>query len=351
MNCARRGLECEYAQWTELLTPGGFGNSTLQQTNISRSPESSTTHSQCFRLEDLGLIHHFAMHTSKTMSAIGSDENTFIWQCDVPKLATSQPALMHALLAFAAAHQASDADKSTTIEDKMQVARRHYSQALVFFRGSVKDLTAERPDVLYCYCILVCFLTLFFEFDIPVEEQDPIEDFVSLLEILHTSIGVLDLVEGPLMSTAVGKLLQHRQDRKTHSIAADAEQSLGTLEALIVGQSGQPGFDDATVACLNDAVLMLRQVFAWIEPNPSSWAHLLSWPINLGPAFGKLVQQRHPAALCTICHWFVPAYHAPRKWYVGDWPARAIVAISNRLSEVGSWEAGVAWPRNVIQSR
>ena len=299
-------------------------------------------------MEDLGLLHHFTLYTSQTFGALESERYRHIWQHDVPKLALSHPPLMHAILAFAAAHQASIDEKSPAVRSQMHLARCHYSSALVSFRNSVKELTAERADVMLCYCNVICFLTLYFEFDKPADEQDPIGDFVSLLGILHSSVGLLELVEEPVRKCAIGQLLQHKWNTQPHSAAPEVASSLDKLEALVEQRQGQSDFDVDTVACLDDAILKLREMFELTEPRPTSWVYLLSWPINLGSDFGKLVQQRHPIALCALCHWLVPAHNAPVKWHVGDWPRRLTVAVSEELGNSGAWETCLAWPRSEI---
>ena len=344
VNCAKRGFECEYQEWAQLLTPGSFSNNVLHPSAASPSRlQDSSTHSQCFELEDLGLLHHFTVHTSQTLDPIDSEYYRHIWQHDVPQLAISHPPLMHALLAFAAAHQATANEPAVTAQLNLQTARKHFSKALVLFRASVKDVTAVKPDVLLPYSILVCFLTLFFEFDKPADEEDPIGDFVSLLGVVSSSIGILDLVQEPLRSTGVGRLLDHTQNRLVHAIVPEVDASLDTLENLMQSHRGRVGFEPGTIAILNDAILKLRQLYTLTDPRPSSWAHLLKWPIELHPEFGNLLQERHPIALCALAHWFVPAHNAPTKWYTGIWPKRSMVAIAQELKN-NKWADGLKWP-------
>ena len=348
VNCAKRGVECEYQEWAQLLTPASFPYNALQSSPASPSRRhDSSTHSECFNFEDLGLLHHFTVHASQTLDRIGSEQFRQIWQYEVPLLGVSHPPLMHALLAFAAAHQATANDPAVCGQQDLQVARKHFSKALVLFRASVKDVTAEKPEVLLPYCILVCFLTLFFEFDKPIDEQDPIGDFVSLLGIVGSSTGVIELVRERLRSTGVGRLLDHTQDRPVHAIAPEVGTSLGALDNLVQSHRGKTGFESGTIAILNDAILKLRGLYSLIDPRPASWAYLLRWPIELCPEFGTLLLERNPIALCILAHWFVPAHNAPARWHVADWPRRTMIAIAQELKS-DEWDNGIKWPLTEI---
>lgn len=306
----------------------------------SPAPINFTTHATSFSLEDMGLLHHFTLHTSQTLTPLETDEYCYIWQYEVPQLASSHPFLMHAMLSFAAAHQATCEPQQ--YPDRLQVARRHYSTALSLFRESVGEITSDQADPLLCFCILTSFLSLRLGFDRQPDQGDAIDEFLELLHTLQRAQGVLNQVQGSLHNSRIGSLLRHTRNQEQHYMSPEFFYSLSQLESMALIYT-DPVAEPSKAAAIHDAMVRLRHFYTLSSPRPRSWAHLLSFPIGLGPSFSSLLEQRDKLALCVLAHWTVPAYNARSKWFSGDWPQRLMLAISQEL-EGDEWTDTMRWP-------
>lgn len=386
LNCSKKNLTCEYQDFRDafenirLLTPATFKTQPSQPAAPSQSqfhgtgsarttlsPEPSWPERRgSFTLADLGYLHYYTMHTYSTLSVIPSPTAQQRWQSEVPRLALSHPFLMHALLSVGAAHQTAMLPPHARAAADMHAARTHYSAALTLFLDNVTDVDGERADALLCFSILVSQTTLYLESE--GSEADAISNFVSLLHVLHGATGVLSECQGALRKSEIGKgLLGHvwaAQDGRAQSASPpghDGEFELAcALEQLEVvaeryvqqqqqhQQQYQQGSPDSMemsseLPVLRNAITRLRLFFTMVSTRPSSWVYFLTWPIGLSPEFAVLLQRRHPVALCVTAHWCVPLWHAPEKWYAGNWPKRLMVDIRGELAGT-EWEDGIAWP-------
>lgn len=295
-------------------------------------------------MQDLGLLHHFTLHTSGTIGAIDSELYTHIWRQEVPRLAQSHHFLMHAVLGFAAAHQlACSAVDPLSID--YSVVRNHYSKAVTLFRSAVDVIDQERAEALLCFIILTSFLTLYLECGTPAQGTDPIQGLATFLTVVQNSARVLQELWETLRSSTVGVLLSHTWYEQPHAIDPETEHSLYVLDCLSCTYIASiPPSDDSNVAnLLVDALAKLRKLFALVDPTEKGWALILRWPISLDHGFISLLQDGNAIALCALAHWCVPIYHAPTKWFTGDWPKRMLMAVEQRLRGT-QWEEGIQWP-------
>lgn len=308
---------------------------------------------------DLGLLHHFTFYTAPTIGAIQSELYSHIWSQEVPRLAQSHAFLMHAVLAFAAAHQLSSSDVDPLLRN-YSVVRQHYSSALSEFREAVNVITEERAEALLCFSILTTFLSLYLDCGAPLPERniDTIDGLITFLRVVQNSTRVLEQVHGWLRSSTIGVLLSHTWKLEPHAIEPDTEQALFVLDDLAHTYlsliTSSPDSDNSygskssrnhnnEGAVLFDGLAKLRELFSLSKPTEKEWRFILHWPIKLDPAFVELVRDGHPIALCALAHWCVPIYHAPPKWFTGDFAERTLRVVVQRLRGT-QWEEGVAWP-------
>lgn len=373
-NCAKKGINCDYQDLQpaidnlQLFTPASFpaslqrprnpstpgsissSSASSRSSKISKTSRTSRASSSTivsgvsaasagttFNLQDLGLLHHFTVQTAQTLPAFDSEQYRIIWEQEIPRLAQSHEFLMHAVIGFAAAHQATLSHEQASRE----AARYHYIEALKAFRNQVDAITNDKADALLGFSILICFLTLYFESEKPLEARDPITEFISLMHTIHSSIGLLSQIRDTLQSSTIGYLLSHTLNRQHHSIAPEVDESISLLEALAVQHPDQPSL--LKPSGIEDAIIKLRRFYTLSCPRPTDWLHILSWPISLDPDFTLLLEARDPVAICTLAHWCVPACNAPTKWWVGDFFNGLLSAIALQLAGT-EYDDVLAWP-------
>lgn len=311
-----------------------------------------------YSMQDLGLLHHFTLHSASTIGAIESELYNDIWRQEVPRLAQLHGFLMHAVLAFAAAHQLSSSDIPPTLRD-CRLVRGHYSAALSEFRQAVDVINDERAEALLCFGILTSFLTLFLEcVAFPTAGGDFIGRLVIFLRVVQNSTKVIAQVRTSLQSSKIGVLLSHTWKEEPHPIDPEIERSLFVLDSMAhvyISSLGTSPYSDSSGsntshttdlsegAILLQGLAQLRQLFALTKPKEKGWKFILLWPIKLPPPFIQLVQDSNPIALCALAHWCVPIYHAPQKWFTGDFAERTLEAVAQKLAGT-QWEEGIRWP-------
>lgn len=350
-NCTKKGLECDYQGWEEafknirFFAPPTLPQATSQSTSIEPAepsePPTGHTTAPTFTLDDMGLLCHFILHTSQTMDFSG-EATVQIWQREVPQIAKPHAFLMHALLAFAALHQAKTGGDQ--VPQSLRLARHHYGQALTLFRQSVSQVSGEQPDVLLTFGILINFLTVNLDLEKAVDQKDPIDSFATFFTILHNSVGMLVPIRNSLRATAVATQLRQALNAQVpHDISPDASQSLDRLTGLALLHYPDLNTGTGETLLISNTLVKLRQFYAVVPPHPSNWNRILHWPIELDPEFSKLLQNRSPIALCILAHWCVPFHNAPTRWYFGERPRLLMLAIARQLHG-SEWVKGITWP-------
>ena len=360
-NCTQKGLECDFQEYAavfdniRVVTPNTFrkGSPNDGSGNIDKPPANHQRPVEIrqpsglsnFSMEDLGLLHHFTLSTSSTIPAFESELYCHIWRQEVPRLAQSHGFLMHAVLGFAAAHQLAISDVDPALRD-YSVVRHHYSQALILFRTAVQVIDQEQAEALLSFSILTSFLTLYLECGTPTGCADAGQGVIVFLQVVQNSTRVLEQVRESIRGSTVGVLLSHTWNKESHAIAPETERSLFVLDCLAsayLSSIDSANSESAVGSILLNGLAKLRQLFALVDPKEKGWSFILLWPIKLDPGFITLLQSKNPIALCALAHWCVPIYHAPRKWWTGDWPKRMLIAVEEQLRGT-QWEEGIRWP-------
>ena len=145
-----------------------------------------------------------------------------------------------------------------------------------------------------------------------------------------------------IAKSTVGGLLDSSWVIKSHPkhLNAGAAGSIDLMEKLIGKLSAA---ENAEYSAYLDAIMKLRHFYVIVSPRPESWARIVQWPLRLTPNFFELLRKRRAPALVILAHWIVPLHHAPKRWFLGDWPVRTIRAIVRHVPS-SDWAQGLEWP-------
>nr|POE90102.1 sterol uptake control protein 2 [Quercus suber] len=353
--CTKKGIVCEYSSLESvgatisILTQKSFASptnrsdsgstpTTTTTTKISKSSESPQRQrsDDSFSPEDMLLMHHFTLHTSRTIGILDKEDYHDTWQRRVPQLAYQERYLMHAVLALAAAHRSD-----------FKTARHHYGRAINAFTACERDrLSAEHADSIFCYCVLIMLITLALESEDFEQSEDPIIGVVNFFNAARTATPMLSSIQPGLEKGEIQGLLQHmRGPLNLHDIPADISVSLDQIDRLMHDESRLRMPEDNVA--LSEAMANLRQYFRMVTVKPSTLAYILQWPLKLSAGYLALLQEGDPVALAMLCHWCVPLYHAPQRWFCGDWAQKVILMVVDKLEDT-VWRHLIAWPRSQL---
>ena len=345
--CAKKGIECDYKEFAgaansiQVMTQANYAESSrrreerMRSQSISSDSSTATTTSShpSFTAHDMLLMHKYSLETSLTIDIVDEDDDHDLWQCRLPVLALHFPFLMHALLSVTAVHRG-----------MLDVSRYHYGKAIGSFNASGPATTPAQAEAVFCYCVLIMVITMALECAYCPENNDPVSGVLDFFGVTRTSVPMLSAILPAVTNPIINELVVQLNEMPDPSPLPDAlVASLDNLEALI--QHHYTGNTAATQACaaLCDALRSLRHVLSLVTLQPDTYAYVLQWAVAVSPAYIALLRHGDAAARAIFAHWCIPVHHAPARWFVGDWPRRAIIRIAGDLTGTG-WQQAITWP-------
>ncbi|RDW57120.1 hypothetical protein BP6252_13866 [Coleophoma cylindrospora] len=289
---------------------------------------------------DLELMHHFTVSTSQTVGSNGELQRTM--QEVVPRLALSEPYLMHAVLALSALHL--DCMRPLSSRHYWLPALQHYSNAIPAFRTSLQLVTEKNCHALFAFAhlitkssfaILACTQAPIFS-----PESEITADFISHLQ---GGFSVYDtafewLASGPLKDCLEAPV---DADQSFESYPHDAK-----LARLLPHLNS--GNEECDIAC-REALNDLRRVFAMISaPNQtiSTKTLVYCWLARLSSRFIVLMNKQNPEALIVLAHYSVMLNLIDEYWFMKGWGIRLLEQCQSKLC--GPQLELISWPLEVL---
>lgn len=297
-------------------------------------------------LADIELIHHYTAVSHRTLAIDPTVQEAL--QYDVPRLALTNPCLLHQILAFSGYHLAylqKDRRHAYLVQ-----AAQHQNLAIEGIRTTIAESgTSENCHSLFATSVLltVCAFAILPSYDRYNGSFDPM---VSILDIIHLikGMGVIretsqdKIKTGPLMRI-FGANIPPQAPVMSLSLERIHEKVM-ELQVSLRDRQASPPVHSAAVA-LGDCI---TQVFS---SKPTGTAVELRaaflWPILVPVDFVELVNGCEAGALvvlayyCTILHVAEPAC-----WVVQGWAESLMKCILETLRWT-TWEGMIEWPVEV----
>ncbi|KAF2240039.1 hypothetical protein EV356DRAFT_8653 [Viridothelium virens] len=337
--CTKRSLVCDYAEWS-LSSQKVLKDAKLDVVSkpiFSVPEEAPCTQTTRLDVEQLMLMHHYTLKTSLTVCRVLNRGVQQIWQTKMPLLAQKYPFLMHGMLAISALHAASEG------EFDEGNALRYYNDALYSFRTSYRVVRPEDSEAILGFCILIFLISIGINSKSEVTLSDPIKGFLAPLEVLRMTMRFFRSFRSQIDETTLKEIVPERNP-VTSPLCEGTAAALRNLEkcnrAMVTSEAERK--------ICQEAINQLSYYFSIVSPRPRDWNFLIRWLILIPESFHVLLQQNNPMALIVLAHWCVPIHHAPRRWFMNDWPERMIRSIANRLGSV--WDISMQWPLGEINA-
>ncbi|RDW58295.1 hypothetical protein BP5796_12225 [Coleophoma crateriformis] len=289
---------------------------------------------------DLELLHHFTLSTSQTVGSNRQLQRTM--QEVVPRLALSEPYLMHALLALSALHL--DCMRPLSSRRYWLPALQHYSDALPAFRASLQSITEKNCHALFAFAHLItkCAFAILACTQTPIfsPESEITADFISHLQ---GGFSVHDTAFEWLVSGPLKDCLEAPLDSDPSFESYPHDDKLARLLPHL--NSGNEECDIACREALND----LRRVFAMIAtPNQTVSTRTLvyCWLARLSNRFILLMNKQNPEALIVLAHYSVMLNMIDEYWFMKGWGVRLLEQCQSKLC--GAQLELISWPLEVL---
>lgn len=329
-SCTKKGLECDYKEYAAVKQHAPLRivlhpKSIAQQTPVPNG-------SQSFSVNDMLLMHHYSVHTCKTIAAVNDPAYHVFWQTRVPALSYHFPFLMHAMLSITAAHRS-----------LFDVARHQYGKAIVTFNEATKapPQTEEHVQAIFCYSIIVMGITWALECTNCPTHIDPVMGANDLFGIVRTASVMLQTLPPELTNVAITNHMWHiRCEPAPFPLPEHVDLAVSSLENAVLIQQELYTADET--AALQDTCQHLRWLFSIVTTRPSSSLFFVRWANKLSPKYLEMLGRHEYAAMAIFTFWCAPIHHSPSPWFVGDWPRQVVLRVAERLRGT-LWESAVEW--------
>lgn len=323
---------------------------------------------QAFNHLDLELIHYYSTQTYMTLTS--KLEAHLVWRDVIFKQGLKHNFLLHALMATAALHKATNhAEDSDTHAAYVKVAFSYQNAALA---GYIPALSNPSEDNAVALFILSALLTiwLFGSKKLPealnsvtlanqpnllhqVMKPGPDNEPADFLEILTLVQGINAVVKQTvhwLYGGDIGPLLTPPQDNELPPNPPDIEASFQKIQYRIDNMRAlQPGLSESALRERSDIyherLNALRQV-SRVRTLLQHDQQIFAWPVTSDPPFIELIKQREPVAIALFVHWAACFKCLDYQWWAKGWSFRLVKEAASVLDE--SWADVVAWPRKEV---
>ncbi|KAL2868760.1 uncharacterized protein BJX67DRAFT_36539 [Aspergillus lucknowensis] len=355
-SCHNRNLMCKYQQpasvplaWPKVKSrsstpslppPAKASTSVVDPTFLAQyqdlmEPSALRSPSGELNIQDLELMTQWCTATYRSVSRNTTVE--CIWQAVVPREAMRHPFLLHGILALSALHLAatSNGDKR---EQYIRTSRAHKSQASL---GLSRIAAMLKPS--HCNAVFTLSnIMMIYSFALPeIVGQSPgrsaLEDLYKVFVSTRESVDILANIIDGVGKGELKPLLQcDKAQPKMPDTSRLAIMSLTQLNANLARQD--PCHDkevyDTTIKHLGHSLDKVSRggetmiiAFQWIFQVPSRYM--------------ELYRQREPFALVVLAHYVVIIHLLRRHWWMGEWSARLIQDIGQRLD--ANWRKSITW--------
>jgi len=230
------------------------------------------------------------------------------------------------MLAFTSIHMARLNPAQRAAYSK--IARQHHIQASELFRSSISSESMIFSSISTLAFLILSTLT---SVGLIQNEAEDINSFVDLLALVRCALRFAVSFERPTAENGrVTDVMIASQSHPLGSIRLDArlQSSLKRLEHY---NTNCVSISNAQMVFLSQAIEETKRWCTCVPIRPSNLVFIPHWLIMMTDEFFQCLRERNEVALALLAHWIVPCHHAPRKWYMDDWPAGIVGSITKEL--------------------
>jgi len=292
-------------------------------------------------------MHHFTLHTSKTIRdiTIPKHEDQSLWGAWAPELAMEHDFLLHGLLGISALHLALCATDPQERQHRTVTAIQHHDRGLALFRPRLGRITAANNDAVFAmFCLVV-----FHAFGIQRSGDAPVERLRQVLTLLRGSMAIAKGDYERMRRSRWSALRPPLPFGLALRLPDEMEDALSALQRG-VGRTTSSSAVDAGTA--EDETVYARSIEALRENLlvahlfPFTAPALMLFPMGSPDAYWDLLRAGRPLALAIIANYSVILHRQRVNIWMGDWGKVVVEAVGQALPQ--EWRECIAWATREI---
>ncbi|BCR95789.1 uncharacterized protein AKAW2_20729S [Aspergillus luchuensis] len=301
---------------------------------VVMDPVAPSTPTGELNIQDLELMMQWCTTTYRSVSRNTSVEG--IWQGVVPREAMRHPFLMHGILALSALDLGFNCPSGPPKDYYIRTAQAHQSRAVT---GLSK--IAGRLDQSNCNAAFaLSSIMVVFSFALPRTTNKLGDVLNELLNIFRFTRGSVDVQGGIINWVADGEFSPLLECDTSQPTMPDTSRlaimSLTRMNADLA--SRDPAHDKDTY---DTTIRYLSYSLDKLARGGETMIIAFQWIFQIPPRYLDLLQQRQPFALAILAHYAVIIHSLRGHWWMGEWGARLIREIGQRLG--ADWKDSISW--------
>ena len=331
----------------------------MSNASINHSVESSTSpssggsnHIADLRFtgperDNLRLMHHYTIHTSKTIRdiTIPKHEDQSLWEAWAPELAMEHDFLLHGLLSISALHLSLCGTDPREQKRMTVTAIRHHNRAVALFRLHLDHMPATDHDAVFAmFCVVVLY-----SFGLHRSEGTPVERIHQVLTLLRGSMTIAKGdYERMRRSRWSGMRPPLHLDLET-KLPDEMEDAISALRrragpaASVSTEEKETGEE----AAYREAIETLRYNLIISDISPFTAPTLTWFPMASPAGYWDLLRAGRPLALGIIANYAVILHRQRSNIWMRDWGKEVVDAVREALP--ADWQECIAWADREVE--
>ncbi|KAF9883983.1 hypothetical protein FE257_002424 [Aspergillus nanangensis] len=347
--CKKRKLECTY--------PPPSSEADSQHASPPRDASEAVSASNKLplptRMLEMRLFHLYLTETYITVCQGPLDANHF--QCIVPRMATSHPYLLDALLALSSLHQASMEPDDNRMW--LETALKYQSRACSALGQVLADFTLDNCGPAFICSIFImlsvtaypCLTKEEYVFD-PLSQVLEIRRLIAGCSFLFQQLGQMEqpgemeewirYKEGDKWEDS--KLEEEHRSQNLQHLRSELAASLLRIEGQVdaVKEPNKKTYRDTWAFLLESF-----QRWPWGRPNGG----IIAWPLNITEEYIVLLKEGDWVARILFLHYGVGMHLYSHRWFVKDFGRRVVAAVVEPLEEIpAEWAETIEWTKQAV---
>ncbi|EXJ89666.1 hypothetical protein A1O3_02733 [Capronia epimyces CBS 606.96] len=285
--------------------------------------------------EQLQLMHHYTVHTSKSIAEVTilEDQDQSLWNQWAIELAFKNDFLLHGLLSLSALHLAlggSSPQKHTV------AAIRHQHLAVSLFRPYLSQLAVDNYDAVFAFSYVVAF----YSFGIQRTSESDINPIAKLHQVLSLVRGISTFFKSDLESlgrsrwSGLSFILRHPF---TRNLPEEMETMLSDLRQRTSRTTSGSVRGPMYIAAIE--ALKASLTFAITYPSAQSSVTLFS--VMVPAEFWAMATTGEPLALAILANYAVTLYWLRDNIWMRGWGKEIVATVRQALPL--EWHQCIAW--------
>ncbi|KAL2834809.1 hypothetical protein BJY01DRAFT_238984 [Aspergillus pseudoustus] len=365
--CARIGAECSLMEQTgrDFFVDKQYPCPSSQGYNL---PEISGTTGGQREEEDtfpddererLRLMHHYTLHTAKSVSDLTLPQAPSVWSQWAVELAFKNDFLLHGILSISALHLAlcSKSDSRSPPQEKHNLllsAIHHHAAGVALFRPHLNArITPQNRDAVFAFSCMVTLYALGIQ-QLSDCNRNPIARILQVLLLMRKSLYAVKSDHTIMAGSPWCALMMGLDELRMRSPPLLPDAIEGMLTTLLLRARRSPISTTSTPAVEShhrdvylSAIQCLRDAFRFTLMHQHRRLTIVFFVVSSPAELWDLVADGEPFALAILANYAVMLFWVREHIWTAGWGEDTIRAVVRVLPV--EWQECVSWARGQIQ--